>query len=107
AFRGGEIFPDLVRKSEPRRIRTFMTVGNEDMENAAGDWTLANHQMAKALKYAGYDFRFKELTGGHVVGYEETFAEAMAYLWEDWPRQVAMGAGNPHMTEIIYPEAEW
>lgn len=107
AFRGGNEYPSMVRKTEPKPIRFFLTVGTHDMENAAGDWTLSNHQMDKALAFAGYDYRFKVMEGGHVVGYEKSFAEAMTFLWHDWPARVRPAAGAPRVQDIVLPGEGW
>jgi len=107
AFRGGHEFPTMVRKFEPRPIRAFLTTGTRDMENAAGDWFLADQEMAKALAFSGYDHRFRIIDGGHVVGYLEHWREAMAYLWADWPRPVARGAGPPRAREILVAGEDW
>jgi gluconolactonase len=37
AFRGGHEFPTLIRKTEAKPIRAFLTTGTHDMENCAGD----------------------------------------------------------------------
>ena len=36
-----------------------------DLDIPLGSWPLANRQMASALDYAGYDFRFVFGEGGH------------------------------------------
>src|SRR5690606_21396841 len=40
-------------------------------------------------------------------GYEETFAEAMTFLWRGWPAKVAVGAGAPRVRDIILPGESW
>ncbi len=106
-FRGGNEYPVLVRKTDPKPIRFFLTVGTNDMKNAGGDWTLSNYQMDKALRFAGYDYKFKVLEGGHVVGYEETFAEAMVFLWRDWPNRIMPGLGAPRVRDVTLPDEGW
>lgn len=64
-IRGGHVYPALVRKSEPRPLRVFLQAGANDLDNAHGNWPLANQQMAAALKFAGYDHRFVFGDGGH------------------------------------------
>jgi gluconolactonase len=80
AFRGGNEFPTLIRKTEAKPYRAFLTTGSSDMENCAGDWTLLDQEMDKALKFSGYDYQFNLLNGGHVVGYVDCFADGMRYL---------------------------
>ena len=66
AFRGGHEFPTLVRKFEAKPIRAYLTTGTHDMENCAGDWFLLDQEMDKALRFSGYDYRFRIINGGHV-----------------------------------------
>jgi gluconolactonase len=107
AFRGGNELPTLVRKTEAKPLRLFLTTGTQDMENCAGDWFLLDQEMDKALKFSGYDFSFRILNGGHVVGYYEHLREAMSYLWKDWPKPVKAGPSAPRVRDIIVPHQTW
>lgn len=64
-IRGGHVYPALIRKGEKRPIRVFLQDGAGDLDNAHGNWPLANQQMAAALKFADYDYRFEYGEGGH------------------------------------------
>jgi enterochelin esterase-like enzyme len=65
-IRGGHAYPSLVRKTKPRKpIRVFLQGGLNDVDNEHGHWPLANQEMAAALKWAGYDYRFEFGVGGH------------------------------------------
>lgn len=107
AFRGGHEFPTMVRKFEARPVRAYLTTGMRDMENAAGDWFLLDQEMAKALKFSGYDHQFRIIDGGHVAGYMEHWQEAMAWLWKGWPQRVKAGPGPPRAQEILIPGEDW
>ena len=107
AFRGGHEFPTLVRKFEAKPIRTYLTTGMHDMENAAGDWFLLDQEMDKALKFSGYDYFFRIINGGHVAGYYDYFQEAMSYLWKGWPQPVQAGPGAPRVRDILLPDDKW
>jgi enterochelin esterase-like enzyme/sugar lactone lactonase YvrE len=106
-FRFGNMFPTLVRKTEAKPIRAFTTTGTNDMENCAGDWTLLDLEMDKAMKFSGYDYRFMQLKGGHGVGWKEHFAEAMRYLWKGWPTPIQPGISAPRVRDIILPSESW
>lgn len=95
AFRGGHEFPTMVRKFEAKPIRSFLTTATRDMENVAGDWFLLDQEMDKALKFSGYDYRYRVIDGPHVAGYMENWQEAMAYLWRGWPERVKAGPSAP------------
>jgi len=107
AFRGGHEFPTMVRKFEAKPIRAFLTTATHDMENCAGDWFLADLEMDKALKFSGYDYRFRTIEGRHVAGYAENYQEAMAYLWKDWPQRVKAGPSAPRAQEVILADEGW
>lgn len=107
AFRGGHEFPTMVRKFEARPIRSFLTTGTRDMENAAGDWFLLDQEMDKALKFSGYDYQFRIIDGGHGAGYADHWMEAMAYLWKNWPEKVTEGPSAPRAQEILIPGDDW
>ena len=61
---GGHNYPALIRKADRRPIRVYLQDGENDLDNAHGSWPLANQQMAAALKYAGYDYKFVYGVGG-------------------------------------------
>jgi enterochelin esterase family protein len=64
-IRGGHVYPALIRKTEKKPIRVFLQDGAKDLDNLHGNWPLANQEMAAALKFAGYDYKFEFGTEGH------------------------------------------
>jgi enterochelin esterase-like enzyme len=62
---GGHVYPSLIRKTERKPIRVFLQDGAHDLDNAHGNWPLANQEMAAALKFAHYDYRFEFGDGAH------------------------------------------
>jgi enterochelin esterase family protein len=64
-IRGGDVYPGLIRKAKRKPIRVFLQDGSHDLDNQFGNWPLANQQMAAALKFAKYDYRFVYGDGGH------------------------------------------
>jgi sugar lactone lactonase YvrE/enterochelin esterase-like enzyme len=64
-IRGGHVYPALIRKTERKPIRVFLQDGSNDLNNLHGNWPLANQEMASALAFAGYDFRFEFGDGAH------------------------------------------
>jgi enterochelin esterase family protein len=82
-LRGGNIYPSLVRKTEPKPIRVYMADTSGDVDNAFGSWPWANQQMASALKYMGYDTRFDWAEGyAHNADFGSSkFPDAMNWLW--------------------------
>ena len=87
-IRGGDIYPGLVRrtKAKPKPIRVFLQDGSQDLDNQFGNWPLANQQMAKALRYAGYDYRFEYGDGGHNGKHGGAILpDSLRWLWRDTP----------------------
>jgi enterochelin esterase-like enzyme len=55
-MRGGNEYPALIRKTEPKPLRIFLQDGTEDTWNPLfGSWYEANVLMESALRFAGYD----------------------------------------------------
>jgi len=84
---GGGAYPRLVRQSGRRPIRVFLQDGTNDLDNRWGNWPLANQQMAAALKYRGYDYRFEMGVGGHTHTHGGSILpETLRWLWRDYPK---------------------
>ena len=74
-FAQSKIFPDTRRScsiyipaqydsAKPAALMVFQD-GSNDLNNLHGNWPLANQEMASALAFAGYDFRFEFGDGAH------------------------------------------
>ena len=84
-IRGGHVYPALIRKTEKKPIRVFLQEGENDLDNLHGSWPLANRQMAAALKFAGYDYRFVMGDGRHSGKHGGAiFPDTLRWLWRDW-----------------------
>ncbi len=88
-LRGGNVYPALVRKTEPKPIRVYMSDTSGDIDNAFGSWPWANQRMASALKYMGYDTRFDWAEGyAHNADFGSArFPDAMKWLWRNETHQ--------------------
>ncbi|NCY01329.1 MAG: hypothetical protein EBX36_00030 [Planctomycetia bacterium] len=107
-LRGGHAYSTLVRKCEPRPLRIFLEDGSNDLNIYAGDWWTANQAMQRSLEFAGYEVRHAWGDGGHNGKHAtEVFPEAVEWLWKDWPRPVARGAGSPQLQELLVPGEDW
>lgn len=84
-IRGGYVYPFWIRKQAPRPIRVFLQDGSNDLDNAHGNWPLANQTMAAALKFAKYDYQFVYGDGAHNSKHGGSiFPEAVKWLWRDY-----------------------
>jgi predicted esterase len=107
-LRGGNDYPTLIRKFEPKPIRIFLGDGSNDLNIYGGDWWMANQEMERALKFAGYEVEHAWGEGGHNTEHAaQIFPDAMRYLWKDWPAEVKRGAGSQKLQEILIPGEEW
>lgn len=86
-IRGGHVYHALIRKTERKPIRVFLQDGSGDLDNLHGSWPLANQEMAAALKFAKYDYRFEYGDGGHNGKHGGALLpESLRWLWrEDTP----------------------
>jgi enterochelin esterase family protein len=85
-IRGGDVYPGLVRKTarNPKPIRVFLQDGSNDLDNQFGNWPLANQQMALALKFAKYDYKFEYGDGAHNGKHGGAILpDSLRWLWRD------------------------
>lgn len=81
-IRGGHVYHALIRKTDPKPIRVFLQDGEGDLDNAHGNWPLANQQMAKSLAFAKYDYKFVYGEGAHNGIHGGTILpDSMRWLW--------------------------
>jgi len=86
-IRGGNVYPDLVKKSESKPLRIFLQDGANDLTNQYGSWPAANQAMAAALKERGYDHQFVFGEGSHNPRHGASILPyALRWLWYDFPR---------------------
>jgi enterochelin esterase family protein len=81
-IRGGNVYPALIRQVAVRPIRVFLQDGSNDLDNQFGNWPLANQEMAAALKFRGYDYRFEFGDGAHTHKHGGALLpDALRWLW--------------------------
>src|SRR5207253_11280072 len=81
-IRGGHNYPAFIRKTERKPIRVFLQDGSNDLNNLHGNWPLANQEMASALQFTGYDYKFVLGDGAHSGKHGGTIMpETLRWLW--------------------------
>ena len=86
-IRGGHNYPAIIRKTEKKPIRVFLQEGENDLDNLHGSWPLANRQMAAALKFSGYDYKFVMGDGAHNGKHGGSiFPDMLRWLWRDYSK---------------------
>ena len=109
-LRGGDRYPTLIRKYEPKALRVFLQDGSNDNNIYAGDWWMANQTMQRALTFAGYEVTHVWGDGVHSGKHGAMlFPEAMRWLWRGWPASVNAAAPtkNPVLSAVLLPGEDW
>ncbi|MEX2303668.1 MAG: SMP-30/gluconolactonase/LRE family protein [Bryobacterales bacterium] len=111
-IRGGQIYPTLIRKTEPKPLRIFLQDGDKDLNIYAGNWWIANQDMTSSLEYAGYETMFVKGAEGHnnLQG-RAVLPDALRWLWKDYPKPIVASRGGPgerhSVTEWLDPNEDW
>ncbi|MBS1872942.1 MAG: SMP-30/gluconolactonase/LRE family protein [Acidobacteria bacterium] len=111
-LRGGEIYPNLIRKTEPKPLRIFLQDGRNDLNVYSGSWYLANQSMASALEYAGYDVKFVVGSEAHNSKHGAAILpDALRWLWLDHPKPIEKSKGGTgerqFSRDIADPASDW
>lgn len=81
---GGHNYPAIIRKTPEKPIRIFLQAGSNDLDNEHGNWPLANQQMAKALRFKGYDYQFVMGEGFHSnLHGKAILPDSLRWLWRN------------------------
>jgi sugar lactone lactonase YvrE len=110
SMRGGNEYPVLIRKTDPKPIRIFLEDGSTDAWNPLfGSWFDANLNMESALTFAGYDVAHAWGTHGHNGSAGQViFPDVMRWLWRDYPAAISSGVSqNSTLQEIVLPGEGW
>ncbi|HEV8284694.1 MAG TPA: SMP-30/gluconolactonase/LRE family protein [Chitinophagaceae bacterium] len=108
-LRGGDRYPILIRKYEPKPIRIFLQDGSNDLNIYAGDWWKANEMMERSLSFAGYEVNHVWGEGGHNGNHGNAiFPQAMRWLWKDWPKAIPKGnSKNDFLNNLLIAGEDW
>lgn len=108
-LRGGDRYPTLIRKYEPKPIRIFLQDGANDLNIYGGDWWMANQTMERALTFAGYEVNHVWGEGAHNGKHGTAiFPDAMRWLWKGWPEPVKAGTSkNQTLNDLLIPGEGW
>lgn len=110
-LRGGDIYPALIRKTEPKPLRVFLQDGTKDLNIYAGNWYLNAQSMASALEYAGHDVKVVFGSEDHNMKQGGAILpDALRWLWRDYPKPIAKPRSSgrfQYSTLILNPGQDW
>ncbi|MGH9378804.1 MAG: alpha/beta hydrolase-fold protein, partial [Terriglobia bacterium] len=110
-LRGGNIYPALIRKTEPKPLRVFLQDGVKDLNIYAGNWYINAQAMASALEFSGYDVKFVVGTEDHNMKQGGAILpDALRWLWRDYPAPIAQpqtSGARQFSTLILDPGQGW
>jgi enterochelin esterase family protein len=113
-LRGGNVYPSLVRKTEPKPLRVYLADTSGDVDNQFGSWPWSNQLMASALQYMGYDVRFDWAEGyAHNSDHGGAlFPDALKWLWRKEKAQPTVDTkgdlrGDMTLLRLLIPGQSW
>ena len=112
-IRGGHNYPALIRKTERKPIRVFLQDGSNDLNNLHGNWPLANQEMASALQFMGYDYKFVFGDGSHSGKHGGAIMpDSLRWLWRAesaFPQPLTKDnlAGDEALSKVLPNEGGW
>jgi enterochelin esterase-like enzyme len=89
-----EYHEHLIPDNDPKPLRVWLQVGEDDLGNqkdaaSLHNWVMANRRMAAALRAKGYHCRFIYSLGARhcdLRAKRQTLPEALAWLWQGYPK---------------------
>ncbi|MEM9366254.1 MAG: SMP-30/gluconolactonase/LRE family protein [Planctomycetota bacterium] len=108
-LRGGNEYPTLIRKHEPRPLRVFLQDGRNDLNIYGGSWWHANQTMLASLLWAGYQVKNEWGEGGHNGKHGAAiFPDAMRWLWKDFDQPIETNvSGHPEIQDRLIEGESW
>ncbi|MFN7933328.1 MAG: SMP-30/gluconolactonase/LRE family protein [Bryobacteraceae bacterium] len=110
-LRGGQNYPALIRKTEPKPLRIFLQDGRADQNIYGGNWFIANEDMASALDYAGYDSKFVVGTEGHNGKHGSAILpDTLRWLWREYPKPIQKSSQSKDKHFLAFaldPASDW
>lgn len=110
SFRGGDQYPALIRKCEPRPIRVFLQDNDKDSWNPLfGSWFEYNELVLSALLFAGYEVNFSWGEGGHSSkNARAIMPDVMRWLFKGWPELPQKGKSQSKtLASMLIEGEEW
>ena len=90
-IRGGNAYPDIIRKAEKKPLRVFLVDGRNDNRSLrvdgsydeGRDWFYQNVRMQQALTDKGYELNYPGASNDTAKMLRTVFPDMMRWLWRD------------------------
>ena len=102
--------PALIRMTESKPMRLYITVGDKEPDRVSGDLFLSDFQLRAALDYAGYPCELEYFPkGGHNAGKAspETMRRMFGFTWKNWKTEKIVPKRNPIRVASLVTEKGW
>ncbi len=107
-LRGGNDYPELIRRTEPKPLRVFLEDGENDNNIYAGDWWMANQSMRRAFDWSGYEVENVWGKGQHNHKHGASiFPDAMRWLWKTETVSTHPEKSQSKFNEFMIPGEDW
>ncbi len=112
-MRGGDRYPVLVRKTEPKPIRVFQQDGENDQwlgGPEVGDWWMSNQSLDRRWSSPATSTGTRGEPARTAAHATTIFPDAMRYLWKDWPKPIEAQTArtqNVVLKAILDPDSRW
>ena len=96
--RGAEDLLRLIRMTETKPLRIYLTTGDKEPDRTAGDLFWDNMQLRSAFDFAGYPCELEYFPkGGHNTGKGNpvTMRRMVEFVWKDWKTSKVVPERNP------------
>lgn len=107
-LRGGDDYPELIRRTEPKPLRVFLQDGENDLNIYAGDWWMANQAMLRAFQWSGYEVEHLWGKGQHSHKHGASiFPDAMRWLWKTETVTTHPENSQSKFNQYLLPDEDW
>ena len=111
ALRGGEDILRLIRMTEAKPLRIFISTGDREPDRTGGDLFYDDMQLRTAFDFAGYPCELMYFpTGGHNagVGNVDMLRRMFAFVWKDWRTTKIVPPRNPvRVASLVADGTAW
>ena len=111
AGRGGEELLRLIRMTEAKPLRIYLTTGDSEPDRTGGDLFFDDMQLRSSFDFAGYPCELQYFPeGGHNAGAgnPEVMRRMVEFVWKEWKTAKIVPPRNPvRVASLVAPGTGW